>query len=437
MTSLTPLTTLPTASDFGSGDSMVLFGELFSRGYANGLVEAAERKGMNIIYSTVGRRDVDGELRALNAEELAQAPQNIINVPLEAGFDMTKDQQGNTPCDQLKGLKLNDWQTAKMNWKSIEEACETSRDDFRFRVKAWVVELEKKIEPGKNLVIAHTMAGGVPRAKIIMPAMNRVFKGFGDRYASSEEFWRSDLGKFCEKNFLEVTAQTFQVLLEETTPLREKMEAQGGRVSYTAYGYHGTEILVGDTYQWQSYSPYLQGFAKIELENISKQWWEKGVKTTVFNAPEILTNSSGVFLGIEVPLYPLVLALKKEGVGSTKVQQLLTELKGYFVDSYDDSQMEDFVISYFNSDVIQKWSDFKSWPQHNGPEQMEMIKTSSDKLFGWQKDPKNPVTTPLSEIVFEACGQIMIDEAGAPRAPVWWIGHEAVALQKRNLLEGK
>ena len=436
MTPLTPMRELPKNSDFGSDDTLVIFGELFSRGYANGLVEAAEKKGMSIIYSTVGRRDDEGNLRALTDDEKSQANggDNMINIPLEAGFDLVKDNNGETPCDQLKGLKLKDWQTAKMNWESIEQSCEKARADFLARVKQWVSELEKKVDPSKNLVISHTMAGGVPRAKIIMPAMNRVFKGFGDRYASSEEFWKSDLGRFCEKNFLEVTAGTFDILLQETESLRQKFEQAGGQISYTAYGYHGTEILVGDTYQFQSYAPYLQGFAKIELENHCKRWWDKGVKATVFNAPEILTNSSGVFLGIEVPLYPLLLALKKEGGDSENMKVLLEKLTGYFVNDFQLDKLDDFVSSYFNSEVIQKWSVFEKWPQHNGPEQMEMIKNSSTQLFSWQKDEKNPVTTPLSEIVFEACGQIMIDEAGHPRQPVWWIGHDAVAKQKSALL---
>lgn len=435
MTPLIPMRELPKSSDFGSDDTLVIFGELFSRGYANGLVEAAERKGMKILYSTVGRRDSDGALRPLTDNERSEAHggNRMINIPLEAGFDLTKDAEGQTPCDQLKGLKLKDWQTAKMNWSSLEQACEASRKDFRSRVQQWVSELETKVNPSKKLVISHTMAGGVPRAKIIMPAMNRVFKGFGDRYASSEDFWKSDLGRFCEKNFLEVTANTLGILIEETQELREKFDAAGGHISYTAYGYHGTEILVDGQYQWQSYAPYLQGFAKIELEKICQAWWEKGVKVTVFNAPEILTNSSGVFLGIEVPLYPLLLALKKEGEDSEKVQKLIEDLKSYFVDDFSLDQLKDFVNDYFKSEVIQRWSIFEQWPQHNGPEQMDMIKTSSNQLFSWQKDPKKPVTTPLSEIVFEACGQIMIDEAGSPRQPIWWVGHDAVAKQKKQL----
>lgn len=39
----------PEKAPYQAGDVLVLFGELFSRGYANGLVEEAERLGMKII----------------------------------------------------------------------------------------------------------------------------------------------------------------------------------------------------------------------------------------------------------------------------------------------------------------------------------------------------------------------------------------------------
>lgn len=63
MTQLFPLREKPSLSPYKKGDVLVLFGELF-RGYANGLVEEAERRGMTIVRATVGRREKDGVLRA-------------------------------------------------------------------------------------------------------------------------------------------------------------------------------------------------------------------------------------------------------------------------------------------------------------------------------------------------------------------------------------
>ena len=57
MTSLSSLTQLPQTHIFRKGDVFVLFGELFGRGYASGLVNEARQAGMEIIGITVGRRD--------------------------------------------------------------------------------------------------------------------------------------------------------------------------------------------------------------------------------------------------------------------------------------------------------------------------------------------------------------------------------------------
>ena len=57
---------LPQHNLFRAGDVFVLFGELFGRGYANGLVNEARKAGMTIVGITVGRRDEANALRPLN-----------------------------------------------------------------------------------------------------------------------------------------------------------------------------------------------------------------------------------------------------------------------------------------------------------------------------------------------------------------------------------
>ena len=89
MNTLPSLNELPAANLFGKGDVFVLFGELFGRGYATGLIQQARKAGMDIVGITVGRREKDNTLRPLTEEELATAEANlggkIINVPLMAG----------------------------------------------------------------------------------------------------------------------------------------------------------------------------------------------------------------------------------------------------------------------------------------------------------------------------------------------------------------
>ncbi|MCB0411117.1 MAG: hypothetical protein KDD22_01240, partial [Bdellovibrionales bacterium] len=329
--------------------------------------------------------------------------------------------------DQMKNLGLKDWMTAKLDWQKIEESRELGRKDFLNRCKKWSEELDKLIPKGARVVMAHTMAGGVPRAKVIMPAMNRVFKGHGVRFASSEEFWSTDLGKLCDQNFEEVTADTLSYLIEVTTPLRARLQNEGGQISYVAYGYHGTEILVEGKYHWQSYSPYLQGFAKLKLENIAKENWQKDVKISVFNAPEILTNSSSIFLGVEVPLYTLMAALKKENAEHSITKEVLADCKEKLKEGTSLEDLMKMTDTYFTSAVIQQWTKFEEWPQHNGPEQMSQMRQISDEIIALHKTNKDLMTSTLSEAVFKACGRIMLSEAAQPKTPVLWIGHDAVA----------
>jgi len=189
---------------------------------------------MKVIYSTVGRRDESDRLRPLNAEELAQKDQPLINIPLECGFDLEKSSRELTPIDQLRGLKLSEWTKPKLDFEQVAESRRQGRESFRGRVIRYLNELEPQIPQGANVLFAHTMAGGVPRAKIILPVMNRVFKGHGDRYASSQEFWSGPLGQLCAQSFMDVTAGSLADLIELSQNLRERISKWGGQCSYVA-----------------------------------------------------------------------------------------------------------------------------------------------------------------------------------------------------------
>ena len=125
MTALTPLREIPQSNIFRKGDTFVLFGELFGRGYANGLVDEARKSGMTIMGITVGRRDENNALRPLTAEELVTAEANlggkIFNIPLMAGFDLDAPAGEPTPTDMLANMTLKSWQDDKLDWKHIEK----------------------------------------------------------------------------------------------------------------------------------------------------------------------------------------------------------------------------------------------------------------------------------------------------------------------------
>jgi hypothetical protein len=421
------LRTLKSNSNLKEGDVLVLFGELFTRGYANGLVEEAERLGMTIVRSTVGRRDKDNTLRALNEEETASIPKPFINIPLEAGFDLEPAANGVTPVEQIKDVKLNDWSTTKLDFTALAQSQKSGEARFRKAVQAWTEELSKHIPPKANVVFAHLMAGGVPRAKIVMPLMNRSVKGTGERYLPSEDFWRSDIGKFCSLSFQSVTAQTFDILLTETAHLRESLTAQGGRVSYLAYGYHGTEVLVGHNYLWQTYTPYLQGWAKLQLESLAAEWTKRGAVCCVYNCPEILTNSTTIFQGVEVSLYPLLGALQKEAKDSKKARQVLEACAALLKPEFTFEKVLQFTQAYLTNPIIRDHCNFERWPQHSSKAQLELMLTSSDQMQEMHLDGKKLMTALLSEVVFTGCGKMMLADVLHPEAPVAWINHDIIA----------
>ncbi|MNJ94684.1 hypothetical protein D3C87_123860 [compost metagenome] len=427
MTQFFPLKEKPALSPYKKGDVLVLFGELFARGYANGLVEEAEHRGMTIVRATVGRREKDGSLRALNAEETANIPKPFINVPLEAGFDMEPDSKGVTPCDQMASAKLSDWDKTELNWTSIEESRKSGTARFRKNTEAFLKELEQHIPAGANVLFAHLMAGGVPRTKIIMPLLNRAFKGTGDRHLPSLQLFDSQIGQFCMKNFDDVTAETFRHLLDLSTPLRQKLEKNGSHVSYTAYGYHGTEVTIHDQYKWQTYTPYFQGWAKMALEKVAEDYYAKGVHCCVYNCPEILTNSSSVFQGVEVSLYPLVNAIKKEKSGDAHAEKVLKDCQALLKDEVTFDEIIKFTDAYLTNPLTLAFSKYDLWPQNSSKEQMEYMLQSSEHLYNMHKDTKNLITAVLSEVVFKSCGYVMLHDSWKPAKPVAWIGHDLVA----------
>ena len=428
MNTYNPLLMNPAWHQFAQGDSLVIFGEVFDKGYVNGLIQQAQQQGLPVIYSTVGRRDDTLQLRPLNQNELEAKQQEgqspPINIPLEAGFDLYTPKVGTNLVDDLRGFKLSQWQEAKLDFNKVADVRALAQSDFQQRVQQWVEALRTYLPPStQRILFVHTMAGGFPRAKIIMPCANRVFKGTGDRFASSKTFWQSDLGRLCEQSFESVTADTFDTLIT-TTQQHFDVEC-----CYAAYGYHGTECLVGDQYQWQSYAPYLQGWAKLKLERIATQAHTRGLKAYVFNVPEILTQSSSIFLGVEVALYSLIAALQKEGAADpSNAQSLESKIKALLKPEFGVSDLIQATQEYLTHPVIRAHSDFNTWPQHNSAEQMLLMQQASKKLMQMHQNSRHMATLELSELIFKACGRIMLNlmPTRQPHA-CHWIGHKLIA----------
>lgn len=423
----TPMREPPPPAAYRPGDVLVLFGELFGRGYANGIVDVARAAGMTVIGATVGRRDGDGALRALTPEELAAAEANlggkIVNVPLEAGFDLEPpDGGGPSPVELLKGVKADAWRSFALDRAALASSRAAGARRFEAGLAAFVAALEGLVPAGANVLVVHTMAGGFPRARSLMPLITRVFRGTGEKYVPSEEFWSSDLGQLWAASFEEVTARTFERLVAATAGLR-----RGRRVSYAAYGYHGCEVIVGGRYRWQSYVPYLQGWAKLALERFAEAAWRDGVRCTVFDVPEIWTNSSALFLGVEVALYPLLEALRRADPSSPVTAGTWARCRERLRDGETLEALLARAEAYLGCAEVAPLRDLAAWPQHSTRPQLEAMLAASDAISAMSRDPKDPVAAELSRAVFGAVGRLMFDASWAPAGPVAWLNHDVVA----------
>ena len=427
------LNQLPQKNIFRAGDVFVLFGELFGRGYANGLVNEARQAGMSIIGITVGRREADGTLRPLNDEELAAAEENlggkIINVPLMAGFDMDAPAGTPTPTEMLGKLTLKSWTEDKLDWDHIAKCREIGVERFKTSLAQVMTTLDGTIPDGRNVFFAHTMAGGIPKAKVFLAIANRVYKGRGERHQSSQVLLDSDLGKLILQNFDEVSANTFGHLIEASAAIRERAERSGGQVRYSAYGYHGTGILIGDEYQWQTYSNYTQGYAKMRLERIAQAAWEQGVRATVFNCPEIRTNSSDIFAGVELPLFSLLRALRKENGGAWAEAQWAACAALLNDGEAGLAVVMQRIADFYASDVMKGYGDFAAWPMPNSQGLADLMIGASDDMVALHKERSALITDLLSALVIEASGALMFRECSEPGGPVLWLNHDIIARQ--------
>lgn len=430
MTAYTPMKNLPGAPGYKKGDLFVLFGELFGRGYANGIVDEARRAGMTVVGATVGRRDSGGELRPLTPEELAEAEATlggkIINVPLEAGFDLEPADDGVSPVERLKGVKPDDWESVRFPEGSLEQSRQRGIERFGTALEQFVAELSPLVPAGGSVLFAHTMAGGIPRTRLFMPLLNRIFKGTGEKFLPSEPFWSSDLGRLCYHNFNEVTADTFGRLIEGTAAIRAGVEAAGGAVRYVAYGYHGCGVLLEGEYTWQSYTPYVQGEAKMRLEDIAVAAAGRGVTAAVYNCPEIQTNSSALFLGVELSLYPFLTALEREG-GGPVAEEARQACAALLKEGETLERMLARADAYLAAPQMAGFRDFAAWPQHNTKEQMAFMLECSHELMAMSADQKRVVCAELSRLVFQGVGRLMFDDSWAPQGPVLWLNHDIIA----------
>jgi hypothetical protein len=429
------LRSLPPQTSFKKGDFFVLFGELFDRGYASGLVAEARKAGMTIMGMTTGRRGENNALRPLTPEELSAAEANlggrILNAPLMSGFELDAPEGGDTPRDLIGKLTMANWREHKFDWDYLDRCRELGARRFKDAAAMAFAQLDDLIPPGRDVYFAHTMAGGVPKTKIFLALAARIYKGRGARFLSSAEFLDSDMGRLILQNFEEVTANTFGYLIDGSAALRERVTREGGRVCYSAYGYHGTEVLIDERYQWQSYVNYTQGYAKMKLEQIARDNWARGVPAVVFNCPEIRTNSSDIFTGVELPLFCLLHALKRENGGAWAEAQWQA-----CRDLLSEAKLE-AVLARINdlnaSEIVAKARDFAGWPTPNDPDLAEIVISTSEDIVDMHASRNALISDYLSALVVQASGSLIFREMANPSGSVIWLNHDIIAQQLNEM----
>ncbi len=153
------------------------------------------------------------------------------------------------------------------------------------------------------------------------------------------------------------------------------------------------------------------------LERIAEDAWATGVKATVYSCPEIRTNSSDVFTGIELPLIPLLLALRKENGGRWAEEQWLA-CQRLLADGVTMDDVFRKITAMQASDVMRPFYDFSAWPMANSQAQADLTIGTSNEITAMHRGTKVMISDHLSGLVVEATGQLIFGESSNPSGPV-------------------
>jgi hypothetical protein len=164
----------------------------------------------------------------------------------------------------------------------------------------------------------------------------------------------------------------------------------------------------------------------MRLEDIAAEATGQGVVATVFNCPEIQTNSSALFLGVEISLYPLLTAIRRE-VGDTVAAPLFERCQAMLKEGESVEKLLERANSYLSSPILSAIVAYDSWPQHNTLDQAELMLAASAELMGMHADQKQLICAELSRIVFQSTGRLMVHGSWKPAAPALWLNHDIIA----------
>lgn len=410
---------------------LLLVGELFQKGYAHGLVHQAKNAGWTIIESTVGRRTPEGHLRPLTQEEICQREHPLINVPLEAGFEWESDSNGQTWHETLKSLSLASWKQWSVDPLSLREWIHKGQARLSENLRQYWHQVAHLIKPkpGQIVWIFHLMAGGVPKNRVMLALLNRMLRSSGEKFLSSQEFFDTPLGQTLLANFHQVTADSFNLLIQEGQEIWQNWQKNGIKVVFGALGYHGTRVWDGHKFRWQQYAPYIQGWAKLALESYAQEWNQKGAVAVVYNVPEVLTQSSAVFQGIELPLFSYIRGFKEY---ASKVPDSLDKLESQaLLEPIEESWLRicELLDEYWNSPWLKFLWDPETWPAHNQEAQMSLLLKIAQSIQEYLKpEHQESWILTVSQHLISQVGHLIFTTLNYPellsQRPVLALGHD-------------
>jgi hypothetical protein len=131
-------------------------------------------------------------------------------------------------------------------------------------------------------------------------------------------------------------------------------------------------------------------------------------------------------MGVEISLYPLFEAMKKEG-DSPAAKALFAECQALLNDGVTIEDILKAAEKYLSSPIMKKFDKLSEWPHHNTAEQMELMLAASAELIAMNVSPKEIVCAPLSRVVFQSTGSLIFHDSWAPEKPVAWLNHDIIA----------
>ena len=133
-----------------------------------------------------------------------------------------------------------------------------------------------------------------------------------------------------------------------------------------------------------------------------------------------------MFTGIELPLIPLLLALKKEN-GGTWADEQWRACEQLLDDGLTMDDVFQKIHAMQESEVMRPFYDFSAWPMPNSQAQADLTIGTSNEITRMHRDSKVMMSDLLSALVVKSTGQLIFGESSEPSGPVLWLNHDIVA----------